>query len=227
MVEQFFYNFLHQALLHCTMRCRESNWNDCAMHAMNDMGNPDESRGWVWQPGDQGFHFEIPRLERVPVPPVQGRNGGRGQPSEMQASWVPDLHGRTLHEVQKEAARIKMGDHFTSLQQFDCCLHSLCVLNGRKAHAVKTQEDYHLRVCPFGSRVRGPWRRRGQDAPLNCQPNPAAPGDGLLEGIGDDHLAQGLRPRQEVQQIGQALDSNLQETLVNDSEVIGLGDGPP
>lgn len=80
-------------------------------------------------------------------------------PSKMHASWVPDLHSKTLHEVEREVGQIKMGDHFTSLAEFERCLYSLCVLNGRKTHALKTQKEYQLRVCPFGGRVRLAWRR--------------------------------------------------------------------
>lgn len=71
-----------------------------------------------------------------------------------------------------------MGDHFTLLKKFDRCLHSLCVLNGRKANEVKSQKHYHLKVCPFGTRVRRAWQH-GLDP---------SPPDGNIE-AGDINVA--------------------------------------
>lgn len=114
----------------------------------------------------------------------------------MQAFWVLDLRGPMLHEVEKEVARIRMDDHFMSLQQFDCCLHSLYVLNGCKMHAVKTQPEFHLHVCPFGPRVRPSWQRQAQDGPpVNRESRRAISIDILLQGaMKDGHLTTSLQP---------------------------------
>lgn len=120
------------------------------------MGSDDDI-DWHWQPGDQGFNFEIPTRERLPLPPstvLQGRYGD--WISEVEAGWVPDLRGCTLDEVEREAARIKLGDVFTSLKQFDRCLHNWCVLNGRVAGKAKMQYNYGLRTCRYGPRTRAP-----------------------------------------------------------------------
>lgn len=59
--------------------------------------------------------------------------------SRRYADWHPnthrngvhDLRGKTLEEVGREAARIRLGDHFSLIGQFDRCLHTWRVLNGK------------------------------------------------------------------------------------------------
>lgn len=60
---------------------------------------------WEWRAGDEGFAFEIPPAECLPLPPstvLQGRYGSWR--NDLQENWVPDLHGKTLEEVEREAA---------------------------------------------------------------------------------------------------------------------------
>lgn len=181
---------------------------------MNEEGASDDGREWAWQAGDQGFHFEIPRRERLQHPPPvqrrpERRNVHTNTQSEMQASWIPDLRGRTLHEVEGEVARIKMGDHFTSLKQFERCLQSLCVLTGRKMHSVETQKHYQLCVCPFGGRARRPWRHGARGHPTTDEK--------------DEGLDEGPPPNASHNRSA----SQLQGHLHAENDVIGLDDGPP
>lgn len=132
-------------------------------NAMEDYGN--EGNDWAWQVGDESFNFKSFPQERLPLPPltvVQGRYAKWN--NQIEASWVPDLNSKLLSNMEREVARIKMGDNFTSIKQFDCCLDNWCVLNRCKTHHVKWQKTYVLCVCPFGPRVRPPWRRDSNNA---------------------------------------------------------------
>lgn len=79
------------------------------------------------------------------------------RPPNLKPFWVLDVQGRSLEEVERKVARIQMGNLFTALKQFDQCLCSWCVLNGRVTHKVKTPWNFGLRVCRYSSHVRCQW----------------------------------------------------------------------
>lgn len=56
--------------------------------------------------------------------------------------------------VAAEAARIKMGEQFHTFEDFDRCLDSLAVMNGRAMSRYKTFADRCIRVCRFGRLTR-------------------------------------------------------------------------
>lgn len=100
---------------------------------------------WEWMPGDVDFEFEIPDSERVP---------GTRVLESIESENCANLRGRSLDEVLREASRIKLGGSFHSFAEFDRCLDSWCVVNGRAAHRFKTRKDLCVRVCRFGPKVR-------------------------------------------------------------------------
>lgn len=68
------------------------------------MVDSNEEVKWEWQVGDQGFNFDIPPIDRMPLPPstmLQGRYASWW--AENQHRWVLDLRGKTLEEVEQEA----------------------------------------------------------------------------------------------------------------------------
>lgn len=103
--------------------------------------------------------MQIPPGECSPLPPLSILQGMYAAwQTNIQPNWVPNLHGRTLEEVEREAGRIKLGDHFTLKKQLNRCLHSWCVLSGQLNHWIKTHWNYSLQGCPYGPWVRPCWR---------------------------------------------------------------------
>lgn len=96
---------------------------------------------------NQGFNFNIPHVDCVPLPPLNVLQGHYASwHSNTLPRWVPGLWGKTLEEVEREAAQIQCGDHFSFVGQFNHCLHSWGVLNGQTNHLLKTQWHFALRV---------------------------------------------------------------------------------
>jgi hypothetical protein len=64
-----------------------------------------------------------------------------------QESKIVDLAGRCPDEIQVEAKRIRLGEEFDTFEEFDRCLHSWSVREGRAYHKFKTKFDCLVRVC--------------------------------------------------------------------------------
>lgn len=74
--------------------------------------------------------------------------------------------------VSKEAARIRLGEIFVSFAEFDRCLQSWGVLNGRASHRYATRSDRAIRVCRFGKTVRRHCKDLTTDPTVNTSPPP-------------------------------------------------------
>lgn len=112
------------------------------------MEGSDKEVEWEWQVGDQGLNFGIPPTNCVALPPstvVQGCYAS--WQTKNQPGWVPDLCGKTLEKVKREAGPIQLRDHLSSVGQFGHCLHSWGVLSERSNHCLKMQWNFCLRVC--------------------------------------------------------------------------------
>lgn len=128
------------------------------------MGDEIARPTFQWTPGDEDFHFEILEATRLPLlssMELQGRYAP--WQTSLGNGFIPNLRGRSLHEVEDEAKRIKTGKFFTSFKVFDRCLHSWYVLSRQACNQLKTRKNVYLRVCRFGPNVRKLWR--SQDAP--------------------------------------------------------------
>lgn len=55
--------------------------------------------------------------------------------------------------VEAEAARIRKGERFNNFQEFDRCLDSWAVMNGRVVYRLKTFPHFVTRVCRFNKLV--------------------------------------------------------------------------
>lgn len=100
---------------------------------------------WDWILGDGPLDCKILNIERLPLSPstqVQGRF----------KNWVQTLHlgtsenlwGRSPTEVDDEVAIIKFGSTFDEFDEFDRCLDSWCILNGKSSHCLETKLSFHL-----------------------------------------------------------------------------------
>ncbi|KAL3694884.1 hypothetical protein R1sor_008535 [Riccia sorocarpa] len=68
-----------------------------------------------------------------------------------------DIGGKTLHEVEVAARRIRFGEVFASLNEFELCLDCWCVVNMRASHKFKRNPDCRVRICRYGL----PTRKKG------------------------------------------------------------------
>jgi hypothetical protein len=59
-----------------------------------------------------------------------------------------------FNPVEQEAARIKLGEYFLDFKEFDRCLRSWSVLNGRGYYKYATKPRFRVRVCRFGKTSR-------------------------------------------------------------------------
>lgn len=82
---------------------------------------------WEWQASDEEFGFEIPLGNRILMslmPSTITQGWYAYWHSNTQRNGLPNLHGKMLEEVGLEVAKIQLGDHFSSIGQFDHCLHN-------------------------------------------------------------------------------------------------------
>lgn len=116
----------------------------------------DPNRTWEeWRGGDGPFNVYIPDSERVSPPPSSIAQG-RFSNWKNDLDWVPNLREKSLEEVQREAARIKKGEYFTSFKDFQRCLDSWCILGGRSSKKVKSKKDCLVRICHFATKDTEP-----------------------------------------------------------------------
>lgn len=127
------------------------NWN--VEFTMEDHSRGEsEVDGWEWIAVDAPIHMEI---ERLPFPlstMLQGRHKNWG--ATPQSTSIETLRGRSLAEVTDEDNQIKLGAHFGCFDEFDRCLDSWCVLNGRSSHRLESKWHFCLWVCRCGPTVR-------------------------------------------------------------------------
>lgn len=126
-----------------------------------------EEPPWEWIKWDEEIQYDIPDDERLLLPPstrVQGRYTD-WRPILSEENWLSDLRGQTLQEVTAKATHIQMDEMFSSFKEFDRCLDSWGVLNGRANYRVKTRKKTCLQTCRYGPNVRPPWRTPSTQPP--------------------------------------------------------------
>jgi hypothetical protein len=70
--------------------------------------------------------------------------------------------------VEQEAARIKLGELFLNFNEFDRCLRSWSVLNGRQYYKYATKPRYRVRVCRFGKTSRSKVQKSVLAGKVDC-----------------------------------------------------------
>ncbi|KAL3681803.1 hypothetical protein R1sor_024759 [Riccia sorocarpa] len=65
-----------------------------------------------------------------------------------------DIGGKTLHEVEEAARRIRFVEVFASFNEFELCLDCWCVVNMRASHKFKRNPDCRVQICRYGLPAR-------------------------------------------------------------------------
>lgn len=113
---------------------------------------------WDWITGDGSLDYEILYVERLPLPPsMDVQSGYQNWAQTLHSATTDNLRGCSPVEVSQEAARIKLGSTFSCFEEFDRCLDSWCVLNGRSSHRYANKFSFCLKMCRCGPLVRPPW----------------------------------------------------------------------
>ncbi|KAL3697870.1 hypothetical protein R1sor_011946 [Riccia sorocarpa] len=92
-----------------------------------------------------------------------------------------DIGGKTLHEVEEAARRIRFGEVFASFNEFELCLDCWCVVNMRASHKFKRNPDCRVRICRYGL----PARKKGVGK--SCEWTPSEP-SGSSQGLEPPHV---------------------------------------
>ncbi|KAL3694037.1 hypothetical protein R1sor_007688 [Riccia sorocarpa] len=92
-----------------------------------------------------------------------------------------DIGGKTLHEVEVAARRIRFGEVFASFNEFELCLDCWCVVNMRASHKFKRNPDCRVRICSYGL----PARKKGVGK--SCEWTPSEP-SGSSQGLEPPHV---------------------------------------
>ncbi|KAL3694220.1 hypothetical protein R1sor_007871 [Riccia sorocarpa] len=122
-----------------------------------------------------------------PVLNVGGVNNGNQsilenwQRSARNVRGEMDIGGKTLHEVEEAAGRIRFGEVFASFNEFELCLDCWCVVNMRASHKFKRNPDCRVRICRYGL----PARKKG--VRKSCEWTPSEP-SGSSQGLEPPHV---------------------------------------
>ncbi|KAL3701488.1 hypothetical protein R1sor_019510 [Riccia sorocarpa] len=92
-----------------------------------------------------------------------------------------DIGGKTLHEVEEAARRIRFGEVFTYFNEFELCLDCWCVVNMRASHKFKMNPDCRVRICRYELPARK--KKVGK----SCEWTPSEP-SGSSQGLEPPHV---------------------------------------
>lgn len=112
--------------------------------------NPDdfEEDGWQRITADAPIEVDILNSEWLPLPPnTVLQDHYQNWATTLQSGIVDNLRGRSHVEVIEEANQIKMGSTFSDFEEFDQCLDSWCVVNGRSSVHLESKWTFRLRFC--------------------------------------------------------------------------------
>lgn len=110
-----------------------------------------EEPQWDWILRDAVVKVNILDGERTPLPPsMQVQTHYQNRVATLHSEPTDNLRGRFPVEVADKASKIKLGSTFNSFVNFDHCLDSSCVMNGRSSHKMAPKRAFQVRDYHYG-----------------------------------------------------------------------------
>ncbi|CAM6102768.1 unnamed protein product [Calypogeia fissa] len=134
-----------------------------------------DSTFFSWDLSGGENDLDMPDSEKIISPPSSATVAEAvGRPRNsilgLTESLIPDLKGRSAEEVEREASKIRDRQYFSSFREFDRCMDSWGIMNGRTFSKHKTNDNFRVRLCRYGKTVR-------KNAKKTVQHDPTIKGD--------------------------------------------------